>query len=273
MRASRRSFVKAVGGATAAIAAFFGLAGRDFTLFTKAVAPSNGGKPRKWVMVIDLERCDGCKKCTEACINENLVPPTFGAEPSFQGFQEWIKVFELNHEEGAAHQHQEAGAHLPTPCMNCQNAPCVKVCPVGATFYSEDGIVLIDNTRCIGCRFCMAACPYERRFFNWGEPPHSAQEQLIEYDPRYPVPHRRGTVEKCMFCAHRVEKGRLPACVEACNKAGMKAIYFGDAFEDVVTNGSEVVRLSELLSRRGGYRLKEELGTKPRVYYLPPTGR
>lgn len=223
------------------------------------------GRRRKWVMVIDLERCDGCRKCTEACIEEHNVPQTWGG-PGYNGKQQWIEVVETNPDPKAS------GRFLPTPCMNCENAPCVKVCPVGATYYNEDAIVLIDNTRCIGCRFCMAACPYSRRFFNWGEPEHGADEQFIQYSPDYPVPHRKGTVEKCIFCAHRVSRGRLPACVEACTKAGMKAIYFGDANEDAVSNGEEVVRLSELLDKRGGFRLKEEFGTDPSVYYLHPGG-
>ncbi len=234
--------------------------------FSNTAAQSPQRNKRRWVMVVDQDLCDGCGKCTEACISEHRVPPAWG-EPSYSGSQyngsqEWIKVF--NHQETP----DGTPVFQPTPCMNCQSAPCVKVCPVGATYYNEDGLVLIDNTRCIGCRFCMAACPYDRRFFNWGEPPHSPDEVLIHYNPEYPVPHRRGTVEKCVFCAHRVKMGRLPACVEACKLAGMKALYFGDANEDVVTNGEDVVRLTDLLDK-GGFRLKEELGTQPSVYYLP----
>jgi len=223
-------------------------------------------------MVIDLERCDGCMKCTDACIETHLVPPAWG-EPNRNGRQEWIKVYKIGEDLGPP---GPEGNFLPAPCMHCENAPCVKVCPVGATYHDEDGIVLIDHDRCIGCRFCMVACPYERRYFNWGEP-HTEEERarlaFAQYSPEYPVPHRKGTVEKCMFCAHYVRYGRLPACVEACTKAGMKAIFFGDANEDVVTNGVEVLKLSELLRSRGAFRWKEELGTNPRVFYLPPRGR
>ncbi len=259
MKTSRRTFLKVAlaAGATAATGL---LMGGQFP-FSNTRAQSPVRNKRRWVMVVDQDLCDGCEKCTEACISEHRVPPAWG-EPSYHGSQEWVKVF--NHQESA----DGTPIFQPTPCMNCQNAPCVKVCPVGATFYNEDGLVLIDNTRCIGCRFCMAACPYERRYFNWGEPPHPADEVLIQYNPEYPVPHRRGTVEKCVFCAHRVKMGRLPACVEACKLQGMKALYFGDANEDVVTNGEEAVRLTDLLEK-GGYRLKEELGTQPSVYYLP----
>ncbi len=146
----------------------------------------------------------------------------------------------------------------------------MKVCPVGATYKRDDGLVLINQDTCIGCRFCMSACPYEARYFNWFDPPVSAEEKFITYSDEYPVPHRRGVVEKCMFCAHRTNMGRLPACVEACHNKGMDAIYFGDRLEDSVSNGAEVVRLSELLSKNNAYRLKEDLGTEPRVYYLAP---
>ena len=236
------------------------------------------------MMVIDLERCDGCLQCTEACIDVHLVPNAWG-EPSFEGIrdkpehrgrQEWIKVYDFKEDLGPQGR---KGNFLPALCYQCENAPCVNVCPVGATYHNQDGLVLIDHTTCIGCRYCMAACPYERRYFNWGDPSLSYTEEekarlaLAQYSPEYPVPHRRGTVEKCMFCAHNVEHGKLPACVQACTDAGMKAIYFGDGFEDAISNGAEVLKLSELLKSRGGYRLKEELGTEPRLYYLPPRGR
>jgi Fe-S-cluster-containing dehydrogenase component len=161
---------------------------------------------------------------------------------------------------------------LPVLCQNCQNAPCAKVCPVGATFYSEDEIILVDQERCIGCRICITACPYERRFFNLFDPPVLEEERNIPYSPDHNIPKRRGVVEKCIWCRHRIKEGRLPACVEACTAAGHRALFFGDAAEDVVSNGDETVKLSELLRGRGVYRLKEELGTEPRVYYLPPRG-
>ena len=255
MDRGRRRFLKAATAAGVGAA----LIGAVQPLTGTALSPpadtrdKRGVPNRKWVMVIDLERCDGCKKCTEACNAEHFVPPG----------QEWIKVFD--------EQTSPIGGeiYLPRPCMQCENPPCVKVCPVDATYRRDDGVVLIDHDRCIGCRFCMAACPYNARSFNWSEPPHPPGEQFVKYSPEYPVPHRTGTVEKCMFCAHRVAMGRLPACVEACTKEGMKAIYFGDLNEDVVTNGSETVKLSELIESRHGNRYKEELGTHPRVFYLP----
>lgn len=264
--ASRRKFLKAGAIAGAAL-----LAGAILkTSPATSQTPKTSRPPRKWVMVIDLDRCDGCQECTEACITEHMVPPAWG-KPNYKGRQEWIKVYDLKQDLG---QRGSKGNFLPVPCMHCENPPCVKVCPVvGATYRNDEGITLIDNEKCIGCRYCIAACPYERRFFNWGEP-HTEEEKaklvFAHSTPEYPVPHKKGTVGKCMFCAHRVIQGRLPACVEACTKKGMKAIYFGDAYEDAVTNGAEVVKLSELLSSRGASRLKEELGTEPRVYYLHP---
>ncbi len=155
--------------------------------------------------------------------------------------------------------------------MNCENAPCLNVCPVGATFRTDEGVVLVDHERCIGCRYCMAACPYDARYFNWGEPPHTPEELAHEYSPLEPWPHRKGTVDKCDFCAHAARKGALPACVQACTKEmGDGAIYYGDLREDAVSNGVETLPLSRTLREKGGFRFKEELGTRPRVFYLPP---
>ena len=209
--------------------------------------------PRDWVMLIDLQKCDGCKKCTEACSAEHFVPPG----------QEWIKVYDVQDEYG----HH---TYLPRPCMHCTYAPCQKVCPVGATFRKDDGVILVDHDRCIGCRYCMAACPYDVRAFNWTEPPHTPEELAHTYRPEAPWPHRRGVVEKCMFCAHESEVGKLPVCVQACTKEmGNGAIYFGDRREDAVSNGVETISLSKTLREKQGFRLKEELGTEPHVWYLP----
>ncbi len=206
---------------------------------------------RKWVMVIDLARCDGCKTCTAACSKSHHTPSD----------REWIKVFTM--QDGP----EREPYFFPKPCFHCDNPPCTRVCPVGATFKRQDGIVLIDNERCIGCRFCMAACPYSTRFFNWGHPkdPPEAWEQ--PYSPEHGYPRRIGTVEKCDLCPDMAEQGKLPCCASSCPKG---TIYFGDQNEDAVTNGAgETVQLSKLLADRGGYRYMEELGTEPRVYYLP----
>jgi len=210
---------------------------------------------RKFVMVFDLAKCDGCGKCTEACGKMHFVPPE----------RQWIKVLRMRDAE------HTAPYFFPQPCYHCDNPPCTKVCPVDATFKRQDGIVLIDNERCIGCRFCMAACPYGARSFNWGHPHDPAEAKQEGYSPEQGFPRRVGTVEKCDFCPDMAAKGMLPGCVSGCP---MGAIYYGDENEDAVTNSQgDTQRLSKLLLDRSGYRHLEELGTKPRVYYLPPSNR
>lgn len=210
---------------------------------------------RKWVMVIDLAACDGCGKCTEACGKMHFIPPD----------REWIRVYQMQDNP------ESAKYWFPKPCFHCDNPPCTKVCPVDATFKREDGVVLIDNERCIGCRFCMAACPYSTRVFNWA-PPDNPPKALAEgYSPEHGFPRRMGTVEKCDFCPHMAAQGKLPACTSGCP---MGAIYYGDQNEDAVTNSKgQTYELSKLLRDRAGYRHLEELGTEPRVYYLPPVNR
>lgn len=253
----------AVGDAFARIPAFranaqttgelVGAQGEPIVHASMARAPVPG--KHRWVMVIDLAKCDGCKECTQACNAMHFVPPG----------QEWIKVYENR-------DNKVAGAYwFPRPCMQCDNSPCAKVCPVGATFKREDGTVLIDQDRCIGCRYCIAACPYGSRSFNWAEPPHTPEELAAKYSVEMNYPHRRGVVEKCIFCPALTRDGKIPACASACR---MNAIYFGDQVEDVVTNrDGETVSFSQLIREKGGYRFMEELGTEPRVWYLPPRDR
>jgi Fe-S-cluster-containing dehydrogenase component len=224
-----------------------------------AAAPPRPVQPgiaqRRWVMVIDLARCDGCGECTRACTAMHFAPAG----------QEWIRVYEM--------QDHEAGARywLPRPCMQCDNPPCVKVCPVSAAWKREDGIVMQDTSRCIGCRFCIAACPYGARSFNWVEPTHTDEQMAQPYSMDWNFHHRKGTTEKCIFCPGLLKEGKLPACAAACP---MEAIYFGDQVEDAVTNSQgETIRFSQLIKENAGYRLLEELGTEPRVYYLPPRTR
>jgi molybdopterin-containing oxidoreductase family iron-sulfur binding subunit len=209
---------------------------------------------KKFVMVIDLSRCKNLKKCQSACNHMHHVHPG----------QNWIKVYGMQDADHTAPYWQ------PTTCMHCDEPPCVKVCPVDATFKRQDGIVLIDSDRCIGCRFCMAACPYSTRVFNWGDPevPKEIAEQ--DYSCETSLPQKKGTVGKCDFCPDMVRKGELPHCVSACPNG---VFMFGDMNEDSVTNGDESFRFSDLIRDKAGYRLMEDMGTKPRVYYLPPVSR
>jgi Fe-S-cluster-containing dehydrogenase component/Ni/Fe-hydrogenase subunit HybB-like protein len=225
---------------------------------TGQVNQTSGQRLRRWAMVIDLRYCDGCQsvgkppQCTEACIQGHFVPKPM----------EWIEVYEPELPGGGTQ-------FVPTPCQQCQNAPCVNVCPVGATFTTPEGVVLIDQDRCIGCRLCMEACQYDRRFLNWGHPPIPTEATLTAYDPQHQSPAQVGTVMKCDFCPDMARAGRLPYCAQGCPN---HAIYYGDLEEDLATNGTEVVKLSRILSEDSTYRLKEYLGTKPRVYYIPGHG-
>ncbi len=209
---------------------------------------------KKFVMVIDLSKCKNLKKCQEACNHAHYVHPG----------QSWVKVYSMKDAEHTAPYWQ------PTTCMHCDEPPCVKVCPVDATFKRQDGIVGIDSNRCIGCRFCMAACPYSTRVFNWGEPEMPEEVKERKYSCETSVPQKKGTVGKCDFCPDMVRKGELPHCVTACPNG---VFLFGDMNEDSVTNGAETYRLSDLLRDKSGYRLMEDMGTKPSVYYLPPVNR
>jgi len=209
---------------------------------------------KSYVMVIDLARCKNLKKCQEACNHMHHV----------HAGQNWIKVLGMEDSDHTAPYWQ------PTTCMHCDEPPCVKVCPVDATFKRQDGIVLIDSNRCIGCRFCMAACPYSTRVFNWEEPGLTEEVANQQYSCETSLPQKKGTVGKCDFCPDMTRKGELPHCVSACPNG---VFFFGDMNEDTVTNGAETFRFSELIKDKAGYRLMEDLGTKPRVYYLPPVNR
>jgi molybdopterin-containing oxidoreductase family iron-sulfur binding subunit len=207
---------------------------------------------KKFVMVVDLSKCKNARKCVQSCDKHHNLTPD----------RPYIKVLEMKDNENSSPY------WMPKKCFHCDNPPCVKVCPVGATFKRTDGIVLVDNERCIGCRFCMAACPYSARVFNWGDPPEGKLD--VPYSPETSLPSKKGTVAKCDFCPEMLRDNKLPHCVTACPNG---VIYFGDEIDDTVTNGEETVRFSTLLKDKAGYRYMEDLGTKPRVYYLPPVDR
>lgn len=209
---------------------------------------------KRFVMVVDLSRCKNARKCITACQKWHYRPED----------KEWLTVKLLkDSEDGAPYW-------FPKQCFHCDNPPCVKVCPVNATFKRQDGLVLIDNERCIGCKFCMAACPYSTRVFNWDEPEQPFDIKNLVSNPETNIPAKVGTVEKCDFCPDRAREGLLPPCVEACPNG---VFYFGDENEDTVSNGEETIGFKQLIKDRAAYRFQEELGTKPRVYYLPPKDR
>ncbi len=209
---------------------------------------------KKFVMVIDLSRCKNVGACRTSCNHAHELSPG----------QNWIKILPMKDADHTAPYWE------PTTCMHCDEPPCVKVCPVDATFKEQDGIVLIDSDRCIGCRFCMAACPYSSRVFNWQEPILKEETAVKPYNCETSMPQKIGTVSKCDFCPDMAREGKLPHCVSACPNG---VFSFGDMYEDFVSNGAETFRFSELIKARAGYRLMEDLGTKPSVYYLPPVNR
>ena len=216
---------------------------------------------RKFVMVIDLAKCKNALKCQVACNKHHYIT----------GDNAWLKIYKMQESK------ETAPYWMPTTCMHCDKPACVTVCPVDATFKRKDGLVLIDNERCIGCRFCMAACPYATRVFNWSEPNQgeitlamNVGEETHSTPEHAGLPSIKGTVDKCDFCPHSIQEGELPHCVTACPNG---VFYFGDKYEDTVTNGEETLRFSKLLQDKAGYRIMESLGTEPSVYYLPPTDR
>lgn len=221
---------------------------------------------RRWVMVIDLQKCVGCIACTISCIAENRLPPGVVYRPVI--------------DEEIGTYPNVSRRFLPKPCMQCDNPPCTPVCPVNATYTNKDGVVVIDYDQCIGCRYCVTACPYASRTFDFGktyaegttseEHAFVGQEIADDYersagfeygDERPRVSEKAspvGNVRKCHFCLHRLNAGMLPACVGTCIG---EATYFGDA------NDPDSL-VADLIGNPNVMRLKEELGTEPRVYYL-----
>lgn len=212
---------------------------------------------RRWGMVIDTRKCVGCHACTISCVAENKLPPGVVYRPV------------LDHEVGT--YPNVTRKFMSRPCLQCDEPPCVPVCPVGATFKRADGVIAIDYNQCIGCRYCIVACPYGARTFDAGHtytgstPEQQPYELLPSYE--YGVAHSRvagsedspvGNARKCHFCIHRVEQGELPMCVTTC--IGV-ANYFGD-----LNDPDSLV--AEMAAKPNVVVLKEELGTKPSVTYL-----
>lgn len=212
--------------------------------YEKSGSAKTGVAARKWAMVVDVDKCTGCdtRICEAACRNENNVP--LYDDPELDAY--WLRVANVKQDLPGV----DSSKSVPLLCQHCENPPCVHVCPVGASFKRDDGIVLVDQHRCIGCRYCMVACPYKARSFIVGP-----SETWI--NPKVPK-LMHGVVSKCTFCVHRVDAGRLPACVEQCPD---QALVFGDMND----TGSEV---ASLIATGDVKTLRPNLSVGPKVFYL-----
>ncbi len=223
----------------------------------------------RWGMVIDLDKCTACQACVVACQVENNVPFIEEGEYRRSRAISWMKI--LTETDGTYPDVRMQ--FIPRPCMHCDNPPCTRVCPVHATYINPEGIVAQIYPRCIGCRFCIAACPYTVKYFNWYAFHDRVPASLQKADNPDVSARPKGVVEKCTFCHHRLMKAKdkaavenrelrqgdyLPACVESCPATAM---YFGD----LANPDSEVARLA---GSPRAFRLMEDLGTKPKVIYL-----
>jgi Fe-S-cluster-containing dehydrogenase component len=237
----------------------------------------------RWAMVIDLDKCVACQGCSIACRQENNTPAVSPDQAAMGRAIRWNDVFPLPvNELRAPNEYPNVTVrYLTRPCMHCDNPPCIKVCPVQATYIDEEGLVRQNYNRCIGCRFCTVACPYGVRYFNW-ETPSWSPELARHINPDYvsvdgslegPAVRPRGVVEKCTFCVHRLQKARrkseaeqrpfraedyVPACVQTCTG---KARFFGDLDDPDST-------VSKLAKSTRAFRVLEDVGTYPKVIYL-----
>ena len=208
---SRRSFLAALPAVTAGL----------------ALPPARAEQKTlpRWGMLIDTRRCIGCQACTIGCSMENALP--------VGQFRTTVATYAVTTVDG-----RSGVSMIPRTCNHCEEPPCIPVCPVGATFKRDDGMVLVDGDKCVGCAYCVQACPYEARFVN----------------------HQTGKADKCTFCSHRVDAGLLPACVETC-------VGGARVFGDLGDPGSEISRRMKAAGGRTSV-LKPEAGTKPNVFYI-----
>jgi len=215
-----------------------------------------------WGYGLDLSRCIGCRRCVYGCVKENN-------QSRINPQLHWIRVIRLKkgsliNLENAEHYYNpetvpEPGfMYMPVQCQQCENPPCVKVCPVKATWKEPDGLVVVDYNWCIGCRYCIAACPYKGRVFNWAEPTLPPAEVNTETHYLGNRPRLKNVVEKCTFCVQRVRQGRYPACVEACPTGTRK-------FGNLLDPNSEI---RYLIENKRVFRMKEDLNTEPKFYYF-----
>ena len=231
--------------------------------YSQSVTVSDSG-PMPGVVfayALDISRCIGCRRCVYACAEENNL----SRDPQVH----WIRVLSMDKDKGIDFTHadpyynpaavpEDGHFYVPVACQHCRNAPCTKVCPVGATWTEPDGIVVIDYDWCIGCRCCMAACPYGARTFNWREPSVPDGEINPAMHMLGNRPRKRGVVEKCTFCIQRTRAGRYPACVEVCPVGARK-------FGNLLDPESEI---RYIIEHKRVMVLKQELNTMPKFFYF-----
>jgi molybdopterin-containing oxidoreductase family iron-sulfur binding subunit len=242
---NRRDFLIAAGGSVLAAGAFS--AGVGQLTAAKAGPPPKGAPAdRRWGMVIDLNKCiEDCTECLEACRHENNV--------AFHGDKRWDIHWIRKVRIRSKYAPTAAQKTVILLCNHCDHPPCAQVCPVQATYKRADGIVLVDHHRCIGCRYCVISCPYNARFFNFKE---------HEDWPNKHYPKRsHGVAESCNLCVHLLDRKQEPACVAACKRVGANALTVGDLNDPE----SEV---SKLIKQHSPKRIREDLGTEPKVYYV-----
>jgi molybdopterin-containing oxidoreductase family iron-sulfur binding subunit len=255
MDKNRRKFLKLTGLGALGLTAV-----KYADLFGNAVPTKlkldEGDTKIRYAMVIDLKKClakKDCKLCIDACHKTHNVPDFQNKKDEIK----WIWKEEYEHafpdKENYYLKEELKHSRVPLLCNHCDNPPCTKVCPTKATWKRDDGIVMMDWHRCIGCRYCMAACPYGSRSFNWREPRTNIDELSYDFPTR-----TKGVVEKCTFCNERIVKGLIPACIEACTE---KALLFGD-LNDRKSN------VRKLLKDNFSIRRKPVLGTEPEIYYI-----
>jgi Fe-S-cluster-containing dehydrogenase component len=207
----------------------------------------------------NISKCKGYRECVRGCVEENNQDRASGIQ--------YIRIFEMEggevdfEEATAEFQHEvprEGYFYIGTQCFQCANPPCVEVCPVAATWQEPDGIVVVDYDWCIGCRYCIAACPYWARRFNWAEPEIPTEQVNPNQHYLGNRLRRKGCVEKCTYCIQRTRKGRQPACAEACPTG---ARIFGNLLDP----NSEI---RWVIENKRVFRLKQDLGTEPRFWYF-----
>jgi len=234
---------------------------------SKASTVSDDTTGTRYGMVVDTKKCPpDCKVCQEACHSIHNVPDfkLENGEPDLKNEIKWIWQ-EPYHNAFTSKTHSFLSEELESRsvtvlCNHCKSPSCVRVCPTKATFKRADGIVMMDFHRCIGCRFCMAACPYGSRSFNWKDPRADGDKTVVggrKVNPEFPT-RERGVVEKCNFCAERLAKNKIPACVEQCPN---NALTFGD-----LNDPNSAIR--EVLKSNNTIQRKPELGTGPSVFYI-----